>query len=247
MTKLDPELFGEEPARDARFIVATTWRECANLPADHPEKEREFFHRQLNEEINGIENSARCLTDFPDADWELRMCIARQCADEARHVEMFRKMVEDRGGSVGEYPVMNFQYTIINRIPTLIGRLAVQNRSFEAEGLDAIQFGITEAQRLGKRDIEEFFDAQLADEITHVRYSNDWIRRLLQRDPRGFLHIASALTASAKAFRQVMGTEGMDVRYGIDAAVRVEAGFAPEEVRAAEDHANAARAARPSS
>jgi len=66
--QLDPELFGEEPARDERFKVVTCWEECHNLPEGHPEKEREFFHRQLNEEINGLENSARCLTDFPTAD-----------------------------------------------------------------------------------------------------------------------------------------------------------------------------------
>ena len=242
---LDPELFGEEPARDERFRVVTRWIDCNNLPQDHPEKEREFFHRQLNEEINGLENSARCLTDFPDADWELRMCIARQCADEARHIEMFRQMVEARGGTIGQYPVMNFQYTIINRIETLIGRLAVQNRSFEAEGIDAIQFGIDEARAKGQNDIVEFFEAQLADEITHVRYSNEWIRKLVRANPRGFLDMARALTTSSKAFSQVMGNDGMAVRYGVDAAARVEAGFDADEVKAAVDHANASRGPRP--
>ncbi len=241
MTQLDPQLFCEEPARDERFVVVTRWQECNNLPDGHPEKECEFFHRQLNEEINGLENSARCLTDFPEADWELRMCIARQCADEARHVGMFQDMLEARGGHIGQYPVMNFQYTIINKIDTLIGRLAVQNRSFEAEGIDAIQFGIEEAQAKGQDDIAEFFDAQLADEITHVRYSNEWIRTLVKRDPRGFLQMARALTSSAIAFRQVMGSGGMAVRYGVDPAIRIEAGFDPEEARAAAEHAKASR------
>lgn len=241
MSTLDPQLFGEEPARDERFQVVERWVDCRNLPEDHPEKEREFFHRQLNEEINGLENSARCLTDFPDTDWELRMCIARQCSDEARHIDMFRDMLEARGGHLGEYPVMNFQYTIINRIDTLIGRLAVQNRSFEAEGIDAIQFGIEEARAKGQDDIVAFFEAQLADEIMHVRYSNEWIRRLVKENPRRLLDMATALTNSAKAFRMVMGTDGMAVRYGVDAAVREEAGFAPDEVQAAVQHANAAR------
>jgi uncharacterized ferritin-like protein (DUF455 family) len=154
---------------------------------------------------------------------------------------MFRAMVEARGGHLGEYPVMNFQYTIINKIDTLIGRLAVQNRSFEAEGIDAIQYGIEEARAKGQTDIVDFFEAQLADEITHVRYSNDWIRILVKRDPRGFLDMARALTTSAKAFKQVMGSDGMAVKYGIDEAVRLEAGFGQDEVRAAVAHANAAR------
>ena len=36
---------------------------------------------------------------------------------------------------------MNFQYRILRRIDSLIGRLAVQNRTFEADGLDAVTFG----------------------------------------------------------------------------------------------------------
>src|SRR5215813_7088611 len=87
---LDPSLFADGPARDERFIVKDRWRECVNLPADHPLHQVEFTHRQMNEEINGLECSARCLSDFPDADWELRMWFARQCADEARHGQMFR-------------------------------------------------------------------------------------------------------------------------------------------------------------
>src|SRR5688500_13195988 len=172
------------------------------------------------------------------------MRIARQCADEARHVVMFEQMIEARGGHLGEYPIMNFQYTIINKIDSLIGRLAVQNRSFEAEGIDAIQFGIEEARAKGQQDIVDFFEAQLADEITHVRYSNEWIRTLLSRDPRGFLQIARALTTSSKAFKQVMGNDGMAVRYGVDADIRIEAGFAPDEAQAAVEQARAARGVR---
>ena len=58
----------------------------ANFPEDHPEHLPEFLHRQMNEEVNSLEIAARNLADFPDADWELRLAIARQCWDEARHV-----------------------------------------------------------------------------------------------------------------------------------------------------------------
>ena len=53
---LDPELFGTPPARDSRFTVRDVWAECANFPEDHPEKKAEFFHRQMNEELNVLEN-----------------------------------------------------------------------------------------------------------------------------------------------------------------------------------------------
>lgn len=238
----DPELFVENPARDARFTVVDRWEECVNLPDGHPEKETEFLHRQMNEEINGLENSARCLTDFPGADWDLRMRIARQCADEARHVTMFRRLCEERGGRVGRYPVMNFQYRIINRIESLEGRLAVQNRTFEAEGLDAIRFGIGDSRRRGNAAMESLLDAQLADEIGHVRYANEWIRRAVARSPGVAMTIARALARASEAFGRVMGRKGGQVvKYLVDREGRLEAGFSHEEVREADRLARARR------
>jgi hypothetical protein len=81
----DPALFGEGPARDGRFSERYRWTECANFPDNHPLKIVEFFHRQMNEEMNGVENAARSLADFPDADWKVRMSIARQCANVPAH------------------------------------------------------------------------------------------------------------------------------------------------------------------
>ena len=142
-----PPAFAAGPARDGRFVVKDRWSEMVNLPEDHPDAGKEFLHRQLNEELNSLEMAARNLVDFPDADWNLRMAIARQCSDEARHAIAFRRLLEARGGSVGEFPVLNFQYRIITAIDTLIGRLAVANRGFEAAGIDAIQDGIDSSRK----------------------------------------------------------------------------------------------------
>src|SRR6185369_848131 len=109
---LDPALFAKPPARGARVTVAERWIECANLPEGDPRREIEFFHRQMNEEVDSLECCASYLRDFPEADWALRLGLARQCADEARHAGMFRRIYEARGGRLGQYPVLNFQYRI---------------------------------------------------------------------------------------------------------------------------------------
>jgi uncharacterized ferritin-like protein (DUF455 family) len=231
---LTAELFAENPARDSRFTVKDRWIECPNLPQGHPHHQLEFFQRQMNEEVNSIEASARCLTDFPDAEWELRLQLARQCADESRHALMYRRMVEARGGYVGQFPVLNFQYRIITKRSALIERLAIQNRSFEAGGIDAIKFGIAAAREAGDHAVGDMYEAQLADEINHVRFANKWIRSWIQKDKRCLLAIGSALTATSIAFAEVMGSEGTDgVSYPIDAAGRLDAGFTPDEVRVA--------------
>ena len=240
---LDPELFGEPPERDERFCVKERWSDCVNFPPGHQLKDVEFFHRQMNEEMNGMENAARSLADFPDADWSVRMCIARQCSDEARHVLMFRRIYESRSGKVGEYPVLNFQYRIIANLRSLVDRLAVQNRSFEAGGIDAVSFGIDEARKKGDLEVAELFEMQQADEITHVRFANEYLRDCIHQEPRSALQVARALTLASKAFLQVMGNEGMsNVEYLVDEEGRREAGFDSGEVKVAASQATNRRA-----
>jgi uncharacterized ferritin-like protein (DUF455 family) len=230
---LDPELFGEGPARDARFAVADIHAELANFPVDDPRATVEFLHRQMNEEVDGLEISARNLADFPSAPWALRMAMARQCSDEARHVAMFRRCFEARGGRVGQYPVLNFQYRIIARIESLIGRLAVQNRSFEAAGIDAIQQEILARSRSsGEADLLELFDSQLADEVQHVRYANVWIPRLKELEgARALLDLARAVSIANRALRVVAGEAA--TQFPVAGEIRREAGFSDDEIEAA--------------
>jgi len=221
----------ESPARDGRFVVVGSWRECANFPEGDPRKLVEFLHRQMNEEMDAAECSARSLTDFPDAPWELRMFLARQCADEARHARIFSRLLQKRGGKIGEYPVINFQYRIICKISTLAGRLAVQNRTFEAGGIDAIGFGIDDTRRQGDEELAEFFDIQFADEIMHVRCANEFLRAMIAKEPRLALVVGKALNEATTAFNDVFSGEGTAVtKYGISEQGRLEAGFLPEEV-----------------
>src|SRR5262245_20226030 len=230
-THSDPISFPDNPARDARFKVVDTWQECASFPDGDPRKILEFMHRQMNEEMDATECSARTLTDFPNARWELRMFLARQCADEARHALIFSQLFQKRGGKLGEFPILNFQYRIICKIQDLAGRLAVQNRTFEAEGIDAIGFGIDEARNQGDDELADFFDAQFADEIMHVRCANEFLQEMIAKEPRLALKVASALTAATRAFSKVFGNEGTAVtKYTISEQGRLEAGFRPAEV-----------------
>jgi uncharacterized ferritin-like protein (DUF455 family) len=224
--------FAAGPARDSRFDVKERWAECLNLPDSHPDRNLEFFQRQMNEEINGMENAAQSLADFPDAEWGVRMSIARQAADEARHVLMFRRILENRGGWLGRYPVLNFQYRIISKIDNLVGRLAVQNRTFEAEGVDAVEPEIQKAREAGDSELADLFEAQLADEIGHVRFANEYIAQASKSNPLNVMRAGRALNQASEAFHWVMGQEAIDsVTYSTNERGRLEAGFSPEEVQ----------------
>ncbi len=240
---LTPAFYGENPAREPRFRVVERWAECLNTPGDHPDHRQEFLHRQMNEEANVLENAASSLADFPDADWSIRMWLARQCADEARHTLNYKRLFERRGGRLGQYPIMNFQYRILRKIDSLAGRLMIQNRTFEADGLDAVTFGITQAESEGDSEIVAMYDAQQADEIVHVGFANEWIRSQVKADPRIMMTMARALHQGALAFQEVAAGGGADVSaYGIAHAERRMAGFEPGEIDVAHQIAEERRA-----
>jgi uncharacterized ferritin-like protein (DUF455 family) len=231
---LHPCLSAPGPRREPHVRVVDTWAQCANLPDHHPEKETEFLHRQLNEEANVMENAASSLVDFPEAPWAIRRYLARQCSDEARHVMAYARLLRARGKAVGDYPVMNFQFKILRSIDTLIGRLAVQNRTFEADGLDAAVFAIQDARARGLHDAAEMYDAQSADEILHVGFANEWIKTQVDEDPRNMMRVASALTHASRVFNQVMEGGGTDQdKYPVALHERRLAGFDEGEVQVA--------------
>lgn len=223
---LDKTLFAEPPARDGRFSVVETWSEMENIYDDQGKMTKEFLHRQMHEEVNGLEIACRNITDFPDTPWALRLAIARQIWDEARHVDMFRRAFERRGGTVGEFPVLCFEYCILTKIDTLVGRLAVQNRSFEAAGIQAIGEGLEAVKAAGEADLAELFDAQLPDEIQHVRYANRWIQKLVADDPRRALDVVRAVTHANTTFRVVAGDAAIPIT--LTDELKTEAGFTGE-------------------
>ena len=229
---IEPTGAPDSPARDSRFKVVDRWQDCANFPEGDPRKTLEFMHRQMNEEMDATECSARSLTDFPEAPWEVRMFLARQCADEARHALVFSQLFRKRGGKLGDYPVMNFQYRIICKIATLAGRLAVQNRTFEAEGIDTIGFGIDEARAQHDDELADFFDGQFADEIMHVRCANEFLHEMIAKEPRLALKVATALTEATRAFAEVFGGEGTAVaKYRSARKVASKPDFGPRRSR----------------
>lgn len=144
---------------------------------------------------------------------------------------MYRNLFESRGGVVGQFLVLTFQYRIVNAIPTLAGRLTVQNRSFEAGGLDAIADGLATASEQGDELLAGLYDGQLADEIVHVRFANEYLRGSIEKDRRVVLEMGAALSKASKAFVQVMGAEATEgATCPADRASRLEAGFTNAEI-----------------
>jgi Protein of unknown function (DUF455) len=183
-----------DPARESCFDVVHLYSELWRAIDMSPQSQREKLHREYNTEVQGMEIAAQSLVDFPDAPWDLRMEIARQCWDESRHARLYNRRLTEKGGFKGEFPIANHEWTVTCSFQTLVARLAIQNRTFESGSMDSMHKAIKVWNDSGDEATAELTDAILADEVQHVRYANQWLKRLGNKDPKVVLQVAAAVS-----------------------------------------------------
>jgi uncharacterized ferritin-like protein (DUF455 family) len=217
-----------DPAREPCFTIVHLHHDVPDGPGTTPEGRLMRAHREYNQEVQTLEVAALCLVDFPDAPWELRMELARQCWDEARHAELLYRHVKALGGWKGMYAIANLDWSVVAMLDSLPARLAVQHRTFEAGSLDIEMATIPMMRDMGDDVAAELKDAIDADEIQHVRFANDWLRRLSDAQPRALLQIATAMAW----LRKVVDATGLDSLKDIPTSdhTRQLAGFTQGEV-----------------
>ena len=231
-----------DPAREPCFDVVNTDAEMEEYDDFSDVSRRERLHRHMNNECVALEIAAQSLADFPDAPWDLRMKLARQAADESRHAAVLFRRLKELGGTKGEFPVANFEWAVTLMVDDLPGRLAIENRTFEAGLIDILGTLRTKWREAGDIRTAESLEGILADEITHVRFANRWIRRLTEENPRILLDVARAIYFLRQVNdvldpkvgeTNVVGTVFAEERVqapAVDIHGRLEAGFTEDEV-----------------
>jgi uncharacterized ferritin-like protein (DUF455 family) len=182
-----------DPAREPCFRIVHLHEDVPDKGGMDMEHRCQRLHREYNHEVHSLEIAAACLADFPDAPWELRVELARQCWDEARHAALIYKRLIANGGTKGQDPIANLGWSVVTMLNSLVERLAIQHRTFEAGSLDIGAVAISTFRDLGDEATAEVLEAIEADEIPHVRFGNDWVKRLTDAEPRAVLQIAAAV------------------------------------------------------
>lgn len=207
-----------DPAREPCFTVAHRRAET-HVGDDMSEtSRREKLHADVNQEVQSLEIAAQSLVDFPEAPWELRLALARQCWDETRHARLCAGRLARIGGRKGEFPIINHEWSVVCALDSLPARLAVQNRTFEAGSMDLFRKGIQAWRDAGDDDTAEIMETILVDEIQHVRFANQWLRRIVQDDPRVALQLAAAFDYLRRVTVALAPREGDVSLNGVDLA-----------------------------
>ena len=181
-------------------------------------------------ELQALEGAARSLWDFPESPWEFKMNMARQCWDEARHVQIFEKLLTHLGGEVGMFPESTFLFEAACCDDPAM-RVAGVNRGLEGLACDVFRDMIRYAQKTGDEVMQQAVDYVLADELTHVRFGSTWVKEFTKGDPERLERTQEFRRSVDKQFS--FGGARSDRE---DAAIpiawedRKEAGFTEEEL-----------------
>jgi uncharacterized ferritin-like protein (DUF455 family) len=123
--------------------------------------------------------AADCTDAVPFA---LKLDMARQAWDEARHVEISIKLSEWMGTELGEFAENTVLFQAACSTDPIL-RLAGVNRALEGLAIDVFTTMKEFGELAGDPYLEFCEDWMLADEVTHVKMGSDWLRKLTVADP----------------------------------------------------------------
>ena len=155
------------------------------------------------------------------------MNMARQCWDEARHVQIYEKLIDHAGGEVGQYPETTFLFeTGCADDPAM--RVTGVNRCIEGLACDVFRSLINDAKERGDDVIAQAVDYVLADELTHVRFGSNWVKEFTKGKPEKARAVKEFQMETERAF-------SFGGQRPLAHQDRIEAGFTEEELREIED------------
>ena len=152
---------------------------------DATDAARSLMHGIMVGEIQALEGAGRTCFDFvtgEEAPFALKLDMARQCWDEARHVEISVKLSEWMGTELGQFIENTVLFAAAcSQDPVL--RLAGVNSALEGLAIDVFTTMKEFGELAGDPYLAFCEDWMLADEVTHVKMGSVWLRKITEDDP----------------------------------------------------------------
>jgi uncharacterized ferritin-like protein (DUF455 family) len=197
-------------------------------------------------EIQALEGAGRTAFDYTtdETPFALKLDMARQCWDEARHVEISIMLGEHMGMGVGSF---SESVTLFEAAchPDPVFRLAGVNRALEGLAIDVFTTMRDFASEMGDPVLEFCEDWMLADEVTHVKMGSTWLRELTKDDKeRQTQALEFQRTVDGLFNFRGMRGENRDAAIRLARKFREMAGFRSDEIDEIAAMAEADRTAR---
>jgi uncharacterized ferritin-like protein (DUF455 family) len=176
-----PPVFPERPGRPPQLEFAAP-RTAPRMPAlaamGQLEQRSIAHHIMANHELQALEVMALVLCGFPDAPADFRQGMVEVMRDEQRHTRMQMERVAAGGIVFGDLPVNSYIWTKSQKFTCLLDYLAGLPLIFEMANLDHSLVFAEAFQRGGDNQGAAVMRTIHSDEIEHVRFGIEWLRKL---------------------------------------------------------------------
>lgn len=212
------------PPRDHPVVEAPFWfAERATLRAAYQAPDplsqegfRHKFHQLLYGEVETTDRMGKMLAECAELPWAMRLELAHQMWDEARHIEIVAKALEDElGAELGYGPWPLIWWWMQNEEDPL-RRIAVTNSWSEANLMQTLREWRDQARANGYTRIAELADYLQADELTHVKLATHWIRQLTADDPQRLAELVDWSRAAVLRIQRFYAENPADIADDID-------------------------------
>ncbi len=147
-----------------------------------PKKRAVAHHILANHELQALEVMAFVLLAFPDAPAEFRRGLLEIMRDEQRHTRLHVDRAAELGVRFGELPVNDYIWQKAQAFESLLDYVAGLPLTFEGRNLDHTLEFEEFFERAGDPQSAAILRAIHRDEIGHVRFGVEWLRRLKPAD-----------------------------------------------------------------
>ncbi|MEX1096895.1 MAG: ferritin-like domain-containing protein [Planctomycetales bacterium] len=169
------------PARPAELRFALP-RTAPAMPGPEafadPAKRAVAHHIMANHELQALEVMAFVLRAFPDAPREFRRGLAWIMADEQKHTRMHAERAAALGVRFGDLPVNCYIWKKALAFQSVLDYLAGLPLVFENRNLDHTLEFEERFRRAGDRRSAAVARTIHRDEIAHVAFGLEWLRKL---------------------------------------------------------------------
>ncbi len=143
-----------------------------------PKKRAVAHHILANHELQALEVMGFVLLAFPDAPGAFRRGLLHVMRDEQRHTRMHADRAAELGLRFGGLPVNDYIWAKAQRFESVLDYLAGLPLTFEGRNLDHTLEFEDYFERAGDEKSAAILRAIHGDEIGHVRFGIEWLRRL---------------------------------------------------------------------
>jgi len=175
-----PTIF-KDPARSPSMRFRQHKKE-EKLPALHELKDGGnraiCLHRFAGHELLAVEIMAYVLLAFPDAPASFRKGVAHVLQEEQGHVRLYTERLEAMGVRFGDLPLYRHFWAHTPYIRSPLHYVSMMSLTFEMANLDFAPIYGRYFLASGDEASSQLMATILRDEVNHVRFGWQWLKRL---------------------------------------------------------------------